>query len=132
MFFVALKVFMCSCLGCATCACVHAAYIFCNVLLRILKTATHLKMDAIFETRKMNSPRIGALVVVYNRAVIQNQSSVRLVVAKDVIPSILAHYTVCRQKQCHPAPQHYLVFFESVSCKNSDTSCLESRRKLTE
>ena len=105
-------------------------HIFFHVLIRILKTPTHLEMDAVFKTRKMNSSRIGTLVVVYNRAVTQSQSSVRLVVAKDVIPSILAHYTVCRQKQCHPAPQDYLVFFESASCKNSNTSCLESRRKF--
>ena len=79
-------------------------HIFINSVIRILKTPTHLKMDAVFKTRKMNSYRIGTIVVVYNRAVIESQSFVRLVVAKDVIPSGLTHYTVCRQKQCHPAP----------------------------
>ena len=77
--------------------------------------------------RKMNSSRIGTLVVVCNRAVIENQSCVCLVVCKDVI---FAVWTVFRQRQCHPVPQHYFVFFESTSCKNSETSCLESRRNF--
>ena len=68
--------------------------------------------------------RVETVVVVYNRAVIERQSHVRLVVAKEIIPRGLAYMKVFREKQCYPAPQHYLAFFESASCKNSDTSCL--------
>ena len=108
--------------------CINAAYLYNNAI-RTLEIPTHLEMDVVVvvNIREMNSLHIGTLVVVCNRAVIENQSCVCLVVCKDVI---LAVWTVFRQKQCHPAPQHYLVFFESASCKNSETSCLESRRKF--
>ena len=88
-------------------------------------------MDVVFKIRKMNGSRIGTIVVVYNRAVIESQSFVRLVVAKDVI-SGLAPWKVFRQKLCHPAPQHYVILFERASCKNSETSCLESGANLME
>ena len=73
-------------------------HIFINSVIRILKTPTHLKMDVVFKWHYMNRSRIGTILVVYKRAVIENQSFVRLVVAKDVIPSGLALYTVDRQK----------------------------------
>ena len=71
-------------------------------------------------------------MVVENRAVIEIQSSMCLVEAKGVIPRGLTVRKVFRQKQCHAAPQYYLVLFESTSCKNSDTSCSGSRRKFDE
>ena len=77
-----------------------------------------------------SSYRIDTLVVVYKRAVIQIQGRVRLVVAKDITPEGLTQREVVGQKQCHPAAQHYLILFESAPCKNSKTSCLESRRKF--
>ena len=79
---------------------------------------------------KACSSRIGTLVVVYNRSVIERQSHVRFVVAKDITAEGLVPSEVLWQKQCHPAPHYYLILFESTPCKNSDTSCLESRRKV--
>ena len=77
-----------------------------------------------------HSSSIGTLVVVYKRAVTEIQGHVRLIVAKDITPEGLAPRNISGQKQCHPAPQQYLILFESASCKNSDTSCSESRRKF--
>ena len=74
--------------------------------------------------------RIGTLVVVYNRSVIEIQGYVCLVVAKAITPEVLPLRKGVGQKQCHPAPQHYLTLFERACCKNSDTSCSESRRKF--
>ena len=73
---------------------------------------------------------IGTLVVVYNRSVIEIQSHMCPVVAEDITPEGLARRIVVGQKQCHPAAQHCLILFESASCKNSDTSCLESKRSI--
>ena len=76
---------------------------------------------------------IGALVVVENRAVIEEQTQVRLVVAKEIMVKALAIRKVIRQKQCLPAYESYRhrhTLFESASCKNPETSCLESRRKF--
>ena len=72
--------------------------------------------------------RIRTPVVVQKRAVIERQNHVRLVVAKAIIPNAQAGRKVLRHKQCRPAPNQYLMFVESASRKNSETSCLESRR----
>ena len=50
----------------------------------------------------------------------------RRVEAKDIIINAQTLRKVFRQKQCYPAPNHYLILVESASCKNSETSCLES------
>ena len=78
----------------------------------------------------LKGSHIGTLVVVYNRSVIEIQSHVRLVVAKGITPECLALNKVVGQKQCLPAPQNCFILFESASCKNSETSWLESRRKF--
>ena len=67
---------------------------------------------------------IGTLVVVKNWAVIERHSKVRVVIAKDIIPSAQILRKIFRQKQCDPAPNHDLIFFESTSWKNSETSYL--------
>ena len=77
-----------------------------------------------------SSSRIGTLVVVYKRAVIEIQGHVCLVVVKDIALRTLTPKKVIGQKQCHPAPQHYLILFERASCKNSDTSCLEIKAQI--
>ena len=69
-------------------------------------------------------------MVVCKRAVIEDQSHVRVVVAKDIIVKRLTFRKVLRQKQCLPACRHQRIFFEGASCKNSETSCLESRRNF--
>ena len=83
-----------------------------------------------FTFLKVYSSRVGVLVVVHNGAIIENQSSVCLVMTKNIIVNGLRLGKVFRQKQCHPALQHCLMLLESASCKNSETSCLESERKL--
>ena len=103
--------------------CIYAAYFY-SIAIRTLEIPTHLEMDVV----KPCMSRIGTLVVVYNRAVIEIQSRVRLVVAKDVTPEGLTQRKVVGQKQCRPAAQHYLILLESAPCKNSEPSCLESRR----
>ena len=70
---------------------------------------------------------IGTLVVVKNRAVIEDQSHMRPVVAKGIIVKDLVFRKVCRQKQCLPGCRHQLTLFEIATCKTSETSCLESR-----
>ena len=52
----------------------------------------------------------------------------RLIVGKDIIAKDLAFRKVVRQKQCLPGPRQNVILFESASCKNSETSCCESRR----
>ena len=89
-------------------------------MIRKLKNPTHLRM-------RCYSSRIGTLAVVYKRAVIESQSHVRLVVAKDIIPRGLSLKKGLGQKECHPAPQHVLVSVEIASCENSDATCSESR-----
>ena len=79
---------------------------------------------------KFYSFHIGILMVVEKRAVIDDQTRVRLVVAKNIIAKDLASRKVFRQKQCLPCCWHQLILFESASCKNSETSCLGSRRKF--
>ena len=74
------------------------------------------------------SSRIGTLVVVYNRSVIERQSDVSLVVTKDIVLENVVSSKVSWQKQCHPAPHYCLALFERASCENSDTGCSESRR----
>ena len=54
----------------------------------------------------------------------------RLVVVKDIIVKDLVTRNVYRQKQCLPAYRQQHILFESASCKNPETSCLESRRKF--
>ena len=78
----------------------------------------------------LNSLHIRILVVVKTRAVIEDQGYMRLVVAKDVIAKDLAVRKVIRQNQCLPGCRHHVTLFESASGKNSETSCLESRRIL--
>ena len=73
---------------------------------------------------------VGTLVVVEKRAVIEDQTHVRLVVVKDIIAKGLPTRKVVRQKQCIPVYRHQRILFESASCKNSEPSCLESRRKF--
>ena len=97
-------------------------------MIRALKTPPHLKMHIVVYTEPYI--RIGTLVVVYKRGVIERQSHVRLVVPKAIIANVQAQRKVSRQKQCDPAPNHYFIFVESPSCKNSETSCLEARRKF--
>ena len=57
----------------------------------------HLKMNVTIRPENRYSSRIGTLVVVQKRAVIDYQSRVRLVVAKDVIPKDLTPRHVVRQ-----------------------------------
>ena len=76
------------------------------------------------------SSRIETLVVVANRAVIEGQTYMRLVMPKDIVAKDLGSRKVFRQKQCLPAYRHQVILFESASCKNSETSCLESRGEL--
>ena len=95
-----------------------------------MKTHTHLKMNVVRPGNFFSSLHIGTLVVVEKRAVIEDQTNVRLVVGKGIIAKGLAIRKVFRQKQCLPACRHQRIFFEIVSCKNSETSCSESRRKM--
>ena len=57
--------------------CIYAAYFY-NIAIRTLEIPTHLEMDVV----KPCMSRIDTLVVVYKRAVIENQSHMRLVVAE--------------------------------------------------
>ena len=77
-----------------------------------------------------SSFHIGTLVVVEKRAVIEDQTHVRLVVVKDIIAKDLTTRKVLRQKQCLRAYRHQHIFLERTSGKNPETSCSESRRKL--
>ena len=72
--------------------CIYAAYFY-NIAIRTLEIPTHLEMDVV----KPCMSRIDTLVVVYKRAVIDDQSTVRLVVAKDVIANDLGPRQVVRQ-----------------------------------
>ena len=72
-------------------------------------TGTHLKMNVLVLCfrggfLKLFSFRIGTLVVVRNRAIIENQFTVCLVMTKHIIVNDLRLGKVVRQKQCHPAP----------------------------
>ena len=140
MSFMASKMFyVCRCISCiCMCVCIHTgclhAYVHScmhtylqNVAIRTLKTPTNLKVHVV---PCFYFFYIGTLVVVENRDVIERQSHVCIVVVKQIIRRRQALRKVCRQKYCHPAPNHHLIFFESASCKNSETSCLESRRKF--
>ena len=89
---MAYKVFVWICIYCCMCACIQ------HCGLHIENSNTHLKMDAVFKIREVNSSCIGTLVVVYNGTIIESQSFVCFIVAKGVIPSGLAHYDVCGQK----------------------------------
>ena len=109
------------------CVCVCVLYA-CMCMYRYVCTPTHLKLHVVFSYR-YNS-RIGTLMVVKKRAVIERQSHVRLVVAKGIFPRGLVVRKGFGQKQCHPAPQHYLILFERSSCKNSDTSCLKIKAQI--
>ena len=92
-----------------------------------LKPITHLEINVVRPSGfNFYSFRIGTLVVVRNRAIIESQRRGR----KEIIGSGLGTRKVFRQNQCHPTLQHYFMLFESASCKNSETSCLESRRKF--
>ena len=75
-------------------------------MIRKLKTPAHPKM---YVGKPLYSSHIGTLVVVYERAVIESQSHVRLVVAKGIIPRGLAPRKGFGQKQCYPALQHDLI-----------------------
>ena len=90
-------------------------------------TPAHLKMHVV-SPYKYNS-RIGTVVVVKNRAVIERQSHVRLIVMENIIPRGQVRRQVFRQKQCR-APHHNIIFFEITPCKSSETSCSESRREF--
>ena len=92
-----------------------------------LCTPTHLKIHLVFPYGY--NFRIGTVVVVKKRAVIERQSHVRLVVQENIIPRGQARRQVFRQKQC-PAPHDYIIFLERTPCKTSETSYLESRRKF--
>ena len=81
------------------------------------KKNSHLKLDIVVHIKPVI--RIGTLVVVYKRAVIEGHSYVRLVEAKGIIPNAQARRKVFRQKQSNPAANHYLVFVERASCKHS-------------
>ena len=93
----------------------------------IENVTTHPKLDVVSPYRKCH---IVILVVVKNRAVIERQRNVRLAVTEGIIPRGQGRRKVFRQKQCYPAPQYYLIFFESTPCKNSETTCLESRHTV--
>ena len=103
--------------------CIHAC--FYSIAMKIFKTHMHLKMNGV---RPWNfcSFYIGTLVVVQKRAVIEDQTRMRLVVAKDIIAKNLTTREVSGQKKYLPAYRHNHIFFESTSGKNPVTSCLES------
>ena len=96
----------------------------------IFKTYTYLNTKVVRPFSYSFTFRIGTLVVVEKRAVIEKQTHVRRVVVKDVIEKDLVFRKVYWQKQCIPDYRQRLILFESASCKNSETSCLESRRKF--
>ena len=123
MSFVALKVF------CVRVSVVHVC-IFLEHCDYDLENHTHLKMNFVRPWKFFSSFRIGTLVVVEKRAVIEDQAQVRLIVGKGIIAKDLAVRKVLRQKQCLPAYRHHHTLFESAPCKNPETSCLESRGKF--
>ena len=110
-------------------ACMHAsmqtAY-FCSIATNILKTYAHLKMNEFRLFKFFSRFYIGTLVVVHKRAIIEDQTRMRLVVAKDIILKDLATREVFGQKQYLPAYWQNHVFFERTSGKNPVTGCLES------
>ena len=118
---------MCVCTDIRTCtqACMC---IFFQVVIRTWKIPSNHIMHIVVYVKPIS--RIRTPVMVKNRAVIERQSRVRLVVAKAIIPNAQAGRKVIRQKQCHPAPNQYFMFVESASCKNSETSCLDPRHKF--
>ena len=95
------------------------------IFLRTLQFAhpTYVKIHVGFS-------RIGTLVVVEKRAVIERYSRVRVVVVKFVMPKDQTLRKYVRQKQRDPGLNQHLIFVETAPCKNSQTSCLESRRKV--
>ena len=92
-----------------------------NIAIRTLKSQTHLKISFVRSRHPMH--HIGALVVVRKRAVIEDESHVRVVVAEDVVVNQLVSWDVFGQIQRFPDRGHYLIFFKSLSCKNSVTAC---------
>ena len=102
MSFVALKVFyVYAYLFMHVC---RHAYFY-NVAIRKLKTPAHLKTRVrVRSSNRSYSFRIGTLVMVYKRAVIEIQSHVRLVVAKAVTLEGLAPRKASGQKKCRGAP----------------------------
>ena len=124
MSFVALRVFMFSCLFC------RGVNILKKIAIRTNATHAYLKMD-VFRPFNFCCIHIRTLVVVYNRAVIQDQRHVCLVVLKGIMrEGLTSIQKVSRQKQCLPTYQHQLMLFESASCKNSETNCLKPRCKF--
>ena len=98
-------------------------------MIRTFKTHTHLKISVV---RLCNCYvfHIGTIVVVEKRAVIGDQSHVCLVEAKDIFVNDLGTRNVSRQKQSRPECRQLLIHLERTSCKYSETSCSESRRKF--
>ena len=128
---------------CYVFTCIFCAYVFAQMLAHVCRHACAYVFKVVIRTWKPHSNlemqifvyvkpviRIITPMVVEKRAVIERHSHVRLIEAKDIIPNTQALGKVFGQKQCHPAPNHDLIFLESASCKNSETSCLESRRKF--
>ena len=105
---------MLGCVDGCMCACMYVC------------TPTHLHHSAFFYDYHF---RIGTIVVVHKRAVTERQNRVRLVVCVNIIAKRQGPRQVVRHKKC-PATHYYIIFLESAPCKNSETSCLESKRKF--
>ena len=99
---------------------------FCSIVMKISKTHAHVKINEVRPCKFFDRFYIGTLVVVHKRAVIEDQTRMRLVVAKDIILKKLATREVLGHKQCLPAYWQNHIFFERTSGKNPVTSCLES------
>ena len=129
MMHICTRVFMHVCMHIV---CMYVCMYACMRIFRTLRFAHWKPTHLIIHVGNPCSSRIGILVVVYNRAVIEIQGYVCLVVVKNITTEGLMPTKVIGQKQCHPALQcyRYFMLFESASCENSETSCLESWRKF--